>query len=123
MLLTGPSSQPRRSAGRVAGSLMRVKGWLARTLWITVTLLALIGLLAVTRRAVHVISVITSGYQPPRNPVSAQTDNGFEKHPVLTLVHIIPGGLFMILGPLQFNRRIRARHLAFHRWSGRVFVA
>jgi uncharacterized membrane protein len=30
--------------------------------------------------------------------------------------------LFMILGPLQFSSRIRARHLRWHRWSGRVFV-
>ena len=29
----------------------------------------------------------------------------------------------MILGPLQFSSRIRARHLRWHRWSGRVFVA
>ena len=29
----------------------------------------------------------------------------------------------MVLGPLQFVRRIRAKHLAFHRWSGRVFFA
>ena len=29
----------------------------------------------------------------------------------------------MVLGPLQFVRRIRSRHLRFHRWSGRVFVS
>src|SRR3989442_1064470 len=29
----------------------------------------------------------------------------------------------MVLRPLQFVRRIRARRLRFHRWSGRVFVA
>ncbi len=29
----------------------------------------------------------------------------------------------MVLGPLQFVRRIRSRHLQFHRWSGRVFVS
>ena len=28
----------------------------------------------------------------------------------------------MILGPLQFSSRIRARHLRWHRLSGRVFV-
>ena len=29
----------------------------------------------------------------------------------------------MILGPLQFAKRIRARHMRIHRWSGRIFVA
>ena len=28
----------------------------------------------------------------------------------------------MLLGPLQFNSRIRARHLRWHRLSGRIFV-
>jgi uncharacterized membrane protein len=28
----------------------------------------------------------------------------------------------MILGPLQFSQTIRARHLRWHRWSGRLFV-
>jgi len=43
-------------------------------------------------------------------------------YPILTLVHIVPGLLFMLLGPLQFSSTIRARHLRWHRWSGRVFV-
>jgi len=34
----------------------------------------------------------------------------------------VPGLLFMLLGPLQFSSTIRARHLRWHRWSGRVFV-
>jgi uncharacterized membrane protein len=46
----------------------------------------------------------------------------FARHPGLTLVHIVPGLLFMVLGPLQFSSSIRARHLRWHRWSGRVFV-
>jgi uncharacterized membrane protein len=29
----------------------------------------------------------------------------------------------MLLGPLQFSSSIRARHLRWHRWSGRLFVA
>ena len=50
-------------------------------------------------------------------------DSGFARHPVLTFVHIMPGLLFIILGPLQFMKRIRTRRLRLHRWSGRVFVA
>ena len=40
----------------------------------------------------------------------------------MTLIHIIPGLLFMVLGPLQFSSRLRARHLQWHRWSGRVYL-
>jgi uncharacterized membrane protein len=50
-------------------------------------------------------------------------DDLFAHYPILTLIHIVPGMLFMILGPLQFRAGIRARHLRWHRWSGRVFVA
>jgi uncharacterized membrane protein len=46
----------------------------------------------------------------------------FARYPILTLVHIVPGLLFMMLGPLQFSSTIRARHLRWHRRSGRIFV-
>ena len=44
----------------------------------------------------------------------------FATHSILTLVHIGPGSLFLILGSFQFSSRIRTRYLRFHRWSGRV---
>jgi uncharacterized membrane protein len=47
----------------------------------------------------------------------------FARHPILTMIHIVPGLLFMLLGPFQFSKSIRARHLRWHRWNGRVFVA
>jgi uncharacterized membrane protein len=50
-------------------------------------------------------------------------DDLFARYPVLTLIHIVPGLLFMLLGPLQFSSTIRARYPRWHRWSGRVFVA
>lgn len=40
----------------------------------------------------------------------------------MTLTHVLPAMLFMIFGPLQFVKRIRATHPAVHRWSGRVFL-
>jgi predicted membrane protein DUF2306 len=39
-----------------------------------------------------------------------------------TLLHVVPGGLFLILAPLQFSSRIRSRYLPFHRWSGRFLM-
>ena len=47
----------------------------------------------------------------------------FNRYPATTLLHVMPGALIMLLAPLQFSRRIRARHIRLHRWSGRVIVA
>ena len=80
------------------------------------------------RRVATVVPVVLHGYHPavvsanPRVAQFAALDDVFARHPVLTLVHILPGILFMILGPLQFSAGIPARHLRWHRWSGRVFV-
>lgn len=93
---------------------------IVRLLWSLVILLALIGVVAVTRRTVVLLSLMPE--TASRNPMAA-FDGGFAGHRALTLVHILPGFLFMVLGPLQFVRRIRSRHLRFHRWSGRVFVS
>lgn len=49
-------------------------------------------------------------------------DSRFAAHPVLTLLHVVPGGLFLALAPFQFSARIRTRHPALHRWSGRVLL-
>jgi uncharacterized membrane protein len=107
---------------------MRLAAGLRRTLWGAVVFLALIGVGVAVRRMVHVVPVLLHGYRPSpttANPAAAQfgaLDDLFAQYPGLTLVHILPGLLFMVLGPLQLSARIRARHLQWHRWSGRVFV-
>jgi uncharacterized membrane protein len=99
-----------------------------RGVWYGVIFLAAIGVAVAVRRMVHVVPIVLHGYRPPpapSNPRLAQfaaLDDLFARYPILTLVHIVPGLLFMILGPLQFNPTIRARHLRWHRLSGRVFV-
>src|SRR4030081_1154484 len=101
---------------------------LRRALWSAVIFLALIGSAVAVRRLVLLVPIAIGGYHPPAatsNPKAAQfaaLDDLFAHYPVLTLVHIVPGLLFMLLGPLQFNSTIRARHLRWHRWCGRVFV-
>ena len=99
-----------------------------RALWSAVIFLAFIGVAVAVRRMVHLVPIVVHGYHPPAvnaNPRLAQfaaLDDLFAHYPILTIVHIVPGLLFMILGPLQFSRTIRARHLRWHRLSGRVFV-
>ena len=101
---------------------------LRRALWSAIIFLAFIGVAVALRRMVHLLPVVVKGYHPPAatsNPVAARfaaLDDLFARYPILTLVHIVPGLLFMVLGPLQFSPTIRARHLRWHRWSGRVFV-
>ena len=100
----------------------------SRALWAAVIFLSLIGCAVVIRRIVILWPVIAHGYHAPvisSNPRLAQpgaTDDLFARYLYLTLIHILPGLLFMILGPLHFNAAIRARYLRWHRWSGRVFL-
>jgi uncharacterized membrane protein len=101
---------------------------LERGLWSAVIFLALIGVAVATRRIVHLVPIVIGGYHPPaaaRNPVAAQfgaLDDLFAHYPLLTLVHIVPGLLFMILGPFQFSSTIRARYPRWHRVNGRIFL-
>ena len=53
---------------------------------------------------------------------SLYSSTKYLRHPILTMIHIVPGLLFMILGPFQFSQSIRARHLQWHRWNGRIFM-
>src|SRR5882757_4998247 len=80
--------------------------------------LAGIGIAMVVRRVLALKGLIPS-FVPPGGEVF---DAGFGRHPLLTMIHIIPGAGFMILGPLQFLPRIRARYPQFHRRTGRVFL-
>src|SRR6266404_13755 len=102
---------------------------LRRALWCAVIFLAFIGVAVAVRRMVHLVPIVVRGYHPPAvtsNPVAARfaaLDDLFAHYPILTLVHIVPGLLFMVLGPLQFSSTIRARHLRWHRWSGRIFLS
>ena len=98
------------------------------TLWCAVAVLAVIGIAAAMSRA---LSIAIGGltYDQISHLVPAETvdetyalDRWFVAHPVLALLHVVPGGLFLTLAPFQFSSRIRTRYIRFHRWSGRVLV-
>jgi len=97
-----------------------------RLVWAAVIFLAAIGSAVALRRMVHLVPVVVGGYRPPTaaaNPAQfAALDDLFARFPILTLVHIVPGLLFMLLGPWQFSATVRTRHLRWHRWNGRIFV-
>lgn len=75
-------------------------------LGVVVGLLALVG---VGASATHYL-------YDPYNP-------GFLEYPTVVALHVVLGGLYLALAPFQFVRRIRSRHLGYHRWAGRVLVS
>ncbi|HET8923532.1 MAG TPA: DUF2306 domain-containing protein [Candidatus Acidoferrum sp.] len=90
-----------------------------RVLWSAVIFLALIGVAVAVRRALVLLYPAQfAGNFPPARAL----DDVFALHRSITLLHIIPSFLFMVLGPLQFAKGIRLRYPRFHRWSGRVLV-
>ena len=78
----------------------------SRLLVATVVGLAAVGVLAAV---VHFLVV-------PYNP-------GFVEHPWPTRVHVVLGGLYLVLAPWQLSRRVRTRHPRYHRYAGRILVS
>jgi uncharacterized membrane protein len=99
---------------------MSVSRSATRFLWIAVCLLVVIGVAAVTRRTIVLFfpGSLGGGSSSP----AAALDGGFTRNTILTLIHIMPGTLFLVLAAFQFAPSIRRKHLQFHRWSGRVLV-
>lgn len=111
---------------------------LIRALWAVVALLVALGVFAAAGRTVFLDDFIARaepvrlwnmtalGRDDPRAlqrpAVVARMDGTFASHPKLTLLHVVPGGLFLLFAPLQFVSRLRVRHPALHRWSGRILL-
>jgi hypothetical protein len=86
-----------------------------RMMWIGLIFLCVIAAAVVIRRMAALA-------YPPHNPPAqfAGLDEAFAAKPILTLVHIVPGLVFVILVPFQFSRSFRNHHLRAHRWMGRA---
>ena len=58
-----------------------------------------------------------------QDPVTADAfDARYIQHPWVSLLHIVPGVLFLTLAPLQFVARIRQRRISLHRGLGRLLA-
>jgi hypothetical protein len=53
--------------------------------------------------------------QEPYNP-------SFLEFPTVVALHVVLGGVYLALAPFQFVKRIRYRHLGYHRWAGRLLI-
>jgi uncharacterized membrane protein len=86
-------------------------------LGVVVGLLSLFGVIIAFDRTVDTVAVL-GGQALPDDAF----ERGLASRPFLTLLHVVPGLLFMALGPFQFVKKIRSRHIRLHRWCGRVWV-
>ena len=105
-----------------------VKNVLRLALWCGVVVLTLLGIASALGRAA---SVANGGltYEQLQRLFPAvivqeafEFDRWFAAHPAHTLAHVVLGGLFLALAPLQFSSRVRERYVRFHRWSGRALI-
>jgi uncharacterized membrane protein len=102
-----------------------VRPSLRRLVWGITGLLVTIGLVAVARRAYVLLfpPQMSSQLAASRFAAAASLDAGFAAHRALTFLHIIPASFFLSLIPFQFVGTIRRKHLAWHRWCGRILMA
>ncbi|HEY6991790.1 MAG TPA: DUF2306 domain-containing protein [Bryobacteraceae bacterium] len=98
---------------------MKPRPALVRIVWTITLFLMLIGVAIVVRRS---LTLFTPSPAPSNFPEAAQMDTGFARHRLLTMLHITPGLVFILLAPLQFVRRLRSRKPKLHRWIGRIVL-
>ncbi len=92
---------------------------LVRLLWLSTLVLVLISVAMVTRSALTVFGFMSAS-SALSNAVSP--DAMFARSAPLTLIHIVPGLAFVMLGPLQFVGRLRRSRPRLHRSIGRLVL-
>jgi hypothetical protein len=113
------SSLSSSSTSTTPGPLIR------RVAWGTTVLLVAIGCAAVARRMYVLVFPLqlSPQFAASRFDAAASLNANFAAHRTLTFLHIIPASLFLLLIPFQFVGSIRMKHVAWHRWSGRILIA
>lgn len=53
---------------------------------------------------------------------SLEFERSYDAHRAVILLHVVPGGLILLLAPLQFSARVRRRYVSYHRWTGRFLL-
>src|SRR6516164_4562438 len=86
-----------------------------RRLWIALLLMCAIGAAAALRRIVALVTPPLAGATD-----FARLDAHFRAMAGMTLLHVVPSLLFVLLVPLQFVSSLRDRCPQLHRWVGRM---
>ncbi|MGH9448569.1 MAG: DUF2306 domain-containing protein [Terriglobia bacterium] len=103
----------------LSGKVVMVTGSTRRNriLWAGMLSLCAIAAAAVIHR------MVALAFPLPNLPAPvAALDAAFAEKPILTLAHIIPALVFVLLVPFQFSTRLRARHASVHRLVGRILM-
>ena len=72
--------------------------------------------------AIARLSLVADGLSYDVLPPSFE-EGYFVRHWVVSVLHLLPGIIFCLLGPLQFSETLRSRWPRWHRFSGRLVVA
>lgn len=47
----------------------------------------------------------------------------FDEMPIASTLHVVSGGIVLLVGAIQFWRQLRANYPSLHRWLGRIYLA
>lgn len=117
MTTTNRQSQTSDQTGK--GIKLRVT--VERLGWCIVLILVGVAITSVFNRAFFIFESLRVQIMDPAE-VFNPFDIRYYEHWLVTLLHIVPSLLIVIIGPLQFVRVIRKRYLAWHRLSGRIYI-
>jgi uncharacterized membrane protein len=92
---------------------------MVRLIWLLTLVLVLISVAMVTRRTMTLFGLISASSALSG---SAPLDAAFARYAPLTMLHIVPGLIFVVLGPLQFVKSLRTRRPQAHRRIGRIVL-
>ena len=98
-----------------------IKSWGPRLGWPMIYFVTLVLVIFVIVRTLELLNgsaLFDSGdFGPP-----PEFNDRYYQHPLVTLIHMGTGILFILFAPLQFSTKFRAKHLKWHRWIGRVLM-
>jgi uncharacterized membrane protein len=109
-----------------------------RVLWIALIVLVALALTSVAlrwvfpgdaaaqleplRQSIFAMAHIPTGSTTARMMELAQFEGRYQANRLATLVHILPGAIFIALALVQLSRPIRSRFPLLHRWTGRFLM-
>jgi hypothetical protein len=123
--LSGGRTTGRRK-GRAIGLLRRRTGWpSARAIYGAIVFLTVIGIVIVVLRASKLAPFLFLGRRADpwsqAKTAFAQADMIFGRFPVLSMVHIFVALVFILTGPFQVIRPLRANYPSLQRRTSRIF--